>query len=172
MEGIGATQRSILVMGVSGSGKSTVGEAIAKILNLEFIDGDDLHTEESIRKMSSGFALTDEDRLEWLLRINSRLRDARKDSSGIVIAASLLKPQYRKLAVEKVSPRPLTVLLSIPLEESVKRLSTRKNHFMPPELAASQFEILDDSSEVDLIVDGTTEVRSVLDQIVLKLKAN
>ncbi|MDA8276658.1 MAG: gluconokinase [Actinomycetota bacterium] len=159
------TLRSIIVMGVSGSGKSTVGTAIAKRLGYDFIDGDDLHTPTSIKKMSEGIALTDDDRAEWLRRINIQLLDASRRSSALVIAASLLKSQYRKVAVDGVDPRPLTVLLSIPLDESIQRLSTRQNHFMPPALAASQFEILDDSAEVDMTIDGTIPIDAIIDAI-------
>ncbi len=158
--------RSIVVMGVSGSGKSTVGRVLGERLNCEFIDGDDLHTPESIKKMSEGTPLTDGDRSEWLLRINSRLSDASKKSTGIVIAASLLKAQYRTKVTAGIQPRPFTVLLSIPLAESIQRLAKRKDHFMPQTLAASQFDILDDTSEVDLLVDGTAPLQDIVEMII------
>lgn len=157
-------------MGVSGSGKSTVGRALAERLNYEFIDGDDLHTPESIKKMSEGTALTDDDRCEWLFRINSRLSNASKKFHAVVIAASLLKAQYRTKAIVGIQPRPFTVLLSISLTESIARLSIRKDHFMPPTLAASQFDILDETAEVDFVVDGTAPVAALVEEIIDQIK--
>ena len=159
-------------MGVSGSGKSTVGNAIAQRLDIGFIDGDDLHTPESIEKMSTGIALTDQDRKEWIQRINLRLIEACETSKPVAIAASLLKAEYRIAAIKDVEPRPLKVLLTIPLDESINRLMARKGHFMPPELAASQFEILDDTAEVDLVVDGTIELNEITGRIAESLSAN
>ena len=153
-------------MGVSGSGKSTIGSALANELRYPFVDGDDLHSKESVEKMAKAIALNDEDRQGWLERINARLAKANSDSAGVVIAASLLKAQYRKTAVANISPRPLLVLLSIPLQGSIDRIASRKDHFMPPELARSQFEILDETTEIDLVVDGTQRIEKIVREII------
>ena len=82
-------------MGVSGSGKSTIGVAIAAALALRFIDGDSLHSRESVRRMQSGVALTDDDRWPWLDRVGAELADATRSPAGVVVACSALKPAYR-----------------------------------------------------------------------------
>src|SRR5207249_5745573 len=86
-----------VIMGVSGSGKTTIGARFARALDLEFVEGDDLHPAENVRRMAAGIPLTDDDRRPWLLAIAGQLRDARGAGVGLVVACSALKRSYRDL---------------------------------------------------------------------------
>lgn len=125
-------------MGVSGSGKSTIGQLLAGRLSIQFYDGDDFHPEANIIKMQSGQALTDDDRMPWLQAINSHCRQEQL-IDGCVIACSALKAVYRDILMDG-----LIDLRWISLEGDVKiiydRILSRKGHFMPPELLQSQLD--------------------------------
>jgi carbohydrate kinase (thermoresistant glucokinase family) len=127
-------------MGVSGSGKSTVGELIAKRLGATFIDGDLLHPKANVAKMESGTPLNDEDRKPWLETIARKFADAGDDS--LVIACSALKRAYRDI-IRAAAPRARFVLLHGAAELLADRLEHRGGHFMPSSLLASQLATLE-----------------------------
>jgi carbohydrate kinase (thermoresistant glucokinase family) len=130
----------IVMMGVSGSGKSTVGACLAERLGAPFIDGDDLHPPENIAKMSAGQPLDDADRAPWLARIAGQLAAWRDAGSGGVIACSALKRAYRdQLAAEGAR----FVYLAESPASAAARLAERTGHFMPESLVASQFQALE-----------------------------
>ncbi len=135
----------IYVMGVSGSGKSTIGKELAKALTYPFFDGDDYHPAASIKKMSNGEPLTDMDRKSWLHRLNA-IGLEHKDN-GAVIVCSALKEKYRNQLKNNLEPDCIFLYLKGSLEEISNRLSQRKGHFMPKELLASQFETLEEPTE-------------------------
>ena len=136
------TQYPLCVMGVQGSGKSTIGRSLAAALGLRFFDGDDLHSVEAKAKMASGHPLTDEDRLPWLTRIAEVIADAASHGEPIVVACSALKRSYRDLMRETVP-----TLYFAQLEGSqaliAERLSHRNHEYMPPTLLDSQFAALE-----------------------------
>jgi gluconokinase len=132
----------IVVMGVSGCGKSTVGSLLAKRLGMRFIEGDQFHPSENLRKMSAGIPLTDEDRHGWLLELQSQLRAARKAEEGVVLTCSALKRSYRELLREADSEL-LFIHLVGTREVIGARMHKRTGHFMPPMLLESQLRDLE-----------------------------
>ncbi|WP_422079786.1 gluconokinase [Ulvibacterium sp.] len=131
----------LLVMGVSGSGKSTVGKLLATELNVPFFDGDDYHPEENVAKMAAGNPLNDTDRIGWLKRINTLIKENLK--SGAVIACSALKESYRSVIANGVLQKIRFVYLKGSFEEVQDRMQKRKGHFMPTALLKSQFDTLE-----------------------------
>lgn len=153
-----ATMR-IVVMGVSGCGKSTVGRLLAERLEAKFVDGDDLHPEENKAKMAAGIALNDEDRLDWLDAVASTLVSKTK----MVVACSALKKKYRD-QIRAVCPDAVFVHLSGSPEVLKQRLESRSNHFMPVSLLESQLQTLEPLSEVE--VGATISIDLSIDEIV------
>lgn len=146
--------RPIVVMGVSGSGKSTVGAALAQRLGVPFADADDLHPPASIDKMTTGVALDDDDRNPWLEAIGRWL--AQRCDTGGVMSCSALKRKYRD-QLRSHCPQTEFVHLSGAPEVIAARQASRPGHFMPPSLMASQFATLEplqaDEPGVTLDVD-------------------
>lgn len=127
-------------MGVSGCGKSSVGTALAAACSLEFVDGDDLHPAQNIRKMHDGIALDDTDRMPWLTRVGQCFA---KRTGPMVVGCSALKKTYRDCIRREVS-EPLHFLhLKASRKVLSQRVSQRQNHFMPTSLLDSQFEALE-----------------------------
>ncbi|MGR3809708.1 NADP-dependent phosphogluconate dehydrogenase [Jiulongibacter sp. NS-SX5] len=129
----------IFVMGVCGSGKSTIGDALAQKLNIPFFDGDDFHPQENIDKMSKGEPLNDNDRAGWLAALNAKA----KEEKNAIFACSALKETYRTILFEGLTNGHL-VYLKGSYELIDKRMKARKNHFMPPGLLDSQFATLEE----------------------------
>jgi len=151
------------VMGVSGCGKSTIGKLIAKELAIPFFDGDDFHTEENIKKMSSGFALNDEDRKDWLTSLNELAKEE-LNQKGCVIACSALKESYRVILKKSIESDVEFVYLKGTFNQILDRVSTRSNHFMPSELLKSQFDILEEphySIEVSILKSPTEIIKEL-----------
>jgi len=132
----------IVIMGVSGSGKTTIGKLLAERLSLPFIEGDDFHSKDNILKMSRGIPLTDEDRYPWLRSLSEQLLSHQKEK-GVVLACSALKESYRKILQEGLSEKIIWVYLQG--DESIlrERIKNRKEHFMPLELLRSQLTTLE-----------------------------
>lgn len=133
---------TVVVMGVSGSGKSTVGAGIADALGLDFVDGDSLHAPASVARMAAGHALRDQDRWPWLDRIGARLADADTAPLGLVIACSALKRSYRD-RIRAAAPDVRFVFLDGSPELIAARMAGRFGHYMPPALLASQLQTLE-----------------------------
>ena len=128
----------VVVMGVSGSGKSTVGASAASLLGVGFVDGDDLHPMTNVDKMAAGIPLTDDDRWPWLATVGQTLAT----SDGVVVACSALKRSYRD-AIRERAPLAFFALLTGSPETIGARLSQREEHFMPASLLQSQFATLE-----------------------------
>jgi carbohydrate kinase (thermoresistant glucokinase family) len=152
----------LVVMGVSGCGKSTIGKLIASKYGIEFIDGDDLHPQGNIEKMSQGIPLNDEDRWPWL---ESIARELNTIGSG-VIACSALKRSYR-LAILKVAPETLFIHLHGSREVLESRLAARRAHFMPAKLLESQLLTLEEltSDEPGYVVDINKSEIEIVNEI-------
>jgi gluconokinase len=154
-------------MGVSGSGKSTIGQMLAESLGWEFHDGDDLHPEANKRKMHSGLALTDEDRAPWLLTIRNLISSIVGAGRNAVIACSALKQSYRDQIV--VDPAAVKIVfLKGSAELIASRIQSRIGHFMSPTLLQSQFDTLEeprDAIVVDIDASPAEIVRAIRAQI-------
>jgi gluconokinase len=134
---------AIVVMGVSGSGKTSVGEGLAAQLGMPLLEGDQFHPSANIEKMSSGTPLTDDDRWPWLDAIAVAMRDAH---DGVIVTCSSLRRVYRDRLREHAGRPVLFVFLDGAKETIAARLADRKGHFMPPSLLQSQFATLEPPS--------------------------
>jgi gluconokinase len=141
---------AVVVMGVSGAGKTTVGRALAEVLGADFIDGDNLHSAAARAKMTAGHPLDDEDRWPWLDRIGAALRQD-PGGRGAVVASSALRRAYRDRIRAAVGPRLRFVYLKASPELMRVRVAARKDHYMPASLVDSQFAALEPP-------DGETDV--------------
>lgn len=153
--------QAIVVMGVSGSGKSTVAEELAEKLGIAFIEGDKLHPKSNVDKMSEGIPLTDEDRWPWLDLIGAELRKG-IENNGVVVSCSALKKIYRD-RLRKATGGPLAFVYldgSLELLE-VRRMGERKGHFMPLSLLQTQLATLEvptgEPGVVTVSIDTTPE---------------
>jgi gluconokinase len=156
----------VIVMGVSGAGKTVVGRALAAALGWRFIDADDYHSAANIQKMHHGIALTDADRAPWLATLRELLRVAAARGERVVLACSALKQSYRaELHPDNVpASAEQLVYLDVPVNVLQERLSHRLGHFAPPELLASQLATLEKPADA-LWVDGTKPVAEIVDAI-------
>ena len=133
----------ILVMGVSGSGKSTTGESLAAELGWPFRDADSFHPPENVAKMSAGVPLTDEDRWPWLAAIAAWIDERRTKNEHGIVSCSALKRKYRKVLLDG-RPDVRLVYLKGEMPLIANRMARRTDHFMPPSLLKSQFETLEE----------------------------
>lgn len=151
----------IVVMGVSGCGKTTIGDLVARELGVPFLDGDSLHPVENVAKMAAGTPLTDEDRWPWLATVGAELAAA--GNGGLVLACSALRRSYRDAIREQA---PDTVFLHLHGSKLVLRARTegRTGHFMPPALLDSQLATLEplEANETGIIVDIAAPVNQVV----------
>lgn len=136
------TRPAVVVMGVSGSGKSACGSELARRAGIDFVDGDMLHPATNVAKMSAGQPLTDDDRWPWLDRVGAVLADGAAHPNGIAVACSALRRRYRD-RIRAMGAAPVFVFLDIPPQVARERLGHRPGHFMPVSLVDSQFETLE-----------------------------
>ena len=134
-----------MVMGVSGTGKSSIGAPFAKALGIDFVEGDEYHPAENVRRMASGIPLTDEHRAGWLKLLAARIREAKDAGTGLVVACSALKRAYRDVLRAGASPAPLQFIYLRGSQAMIaERMARRRGHFMPPALLDSQFDTLEE----------------------------
>ncbi|MCL4107845.1 UNVERIFIED_CONTAM: hypothetical protein GTU68_027230 [Idotea baltica] len=155
----------IIVMGVSGCGKSTIGKAIAESLGVQFYDGDDFHPKENITKMESGKPLNDLDRIPWLESINLFSNEKIKETS-IVIACSALKEKYREILARNINIK--FVYLKGSPQLILERMKNRAGHFMPPDLLDSQFKDLEEPLNA-ITVEINKSVEEIINQILIQI---
>ena len=161
MSGQNKRPHAIIVMGVSGSGKSSVGEAMAQALAVEFTEGDALHPASNVEKMSKGIPLTDEDRMPWLDIIGKTMKAALDCGEGIVLSCSALKKSYRDRLRAAVDGNLFFVYLHGSKELLTERMGARKGHFMPLSLLENQLATLEvpsgEPGVVTVDIDGTID---------------
>jgi gluconokinase len=133
----------IVVMGVAGSGKTTIASGLAEQLGVPFVEGDSLHPAANVKKMAGGIPLTDADRWPWLEAIGERMEVERATGHGVVVSCSALKRAYRDALRKQVHGSVQFVLLDGSRELISERMKKRKGHFMPPALLDSQFATLE-----------------------------
>lgn len=155
----------IVVMGVSGAGKTFVGEALATSLGWPFHEGDELHSAANIEKMAHGVGLTDTDRAPWLDAIHSLMRQIVSSREHGVIACSALKSAYRDRLVAGLPTGSVRfVFLDVPRPVLEERIRARKGHFVPPALLPSQLATLEVPQRA-LRVDGTLPVAEIVRRV-------
>jgi gluconokinase len=156
----------IVVMGVSGCGKSSVGEAIATHFGLAFIEGDSLHPDANVEKMAAGIPLEDSDRWPWLDRIGTELEAAKQTGRGIVISCSALKKIYRERLRAAAGGRLWFVFLKGDKALLLERMSKRQGHFMPVALLESQLKTLENPSAEAHVI--TIDIRGPRNDVIAR----
>ena len=158
-----------VVMGVAGSGKSTIGPALARALGVEFVEGDDYHPPENVRRMAAGIPLTDEDRAGWLRALAARLHQAKQAGTGLVMTCSALKRSYRDV-LRASAPEVRFVFLRGPRPLIAERIAARHGHFMPPSLVDSQFATLEEpAADEDVwVIDAAAPPRDIVAALVAR----
>jgi len=149
----------ILLMGVTGSGKTTVGLALAKSLAWKFADADDFHSPANVAKMRAGIPLDDADRMPWLAALRSQIDAWRQSGINVVLACSALKQAYRDQLMS--GPDVKLVYLHGTQELIAQRLSQRRGHYMNPDLLLSQFATLEEPGDA-LVVDVDNSVDEIV----------
>ena len=156
----------IIVMGVAGSGKTTIGNLLADALECEYLEGDSLHPAANVDAMRDGLPLTDADRAPWLAAIHDRLVEAHEQNRSLVVGCSALKASYRRTLAAGV---PITwVYLTGTVALIRQRLRGRAGHFFDDALVDSQFDILEEPDHA-IVVDVSPGPRAIVDQILAKL---
>ena len=157
----------VVVMGVAGSGKTTVGQRLAQMMECAFLDADSLHSDANVEKMSRGIPLTDDDRAGWLTAIHARMADAFSRHETLVVACSALKESYRAILR---SGLPVTwIYLKTSAELVRSRLRQRTGHFMKAEMLASQFQTLQEPLDA-IAVDASQSPDAIVQQILAELR--
>lgn len=163
--------KKYVLMGVSGSGKSSVGAALSAETGALYIDGDDLHPQANIDKMSAGIPLTDEDRWPWLSAVGEKLGE---HEGVLFIGCSALKRSYRDLIRKKAAAPVMFIHLAGTREVIAERMQHRPGHFMPTSLLDNQFATLElpDSDELSIQTDIGKPLEDVVKDILTKIGRN
>jgi gluconokinase len=153
----------VILMGVSGCGKTTVGKLLARSLNWDFRDADNFHPSINIEKMSRGIPLEDVDRIPWLLKLQSTIADWLQAKKNVVLACSALKATYRDLLISDRTQVKLAYLKG-DFELISQRLQQRQNHYMKTDLLSSQFDTLEEPQDA-IIIDVSESPEVIVEQI-------
>lgn len=156
----------IVVMGVAGVGKTTIGSKLAQRLSYTFVDADQYHSPENVKKMAAGIALNDKDRQPWLAKLNEVLRDFWREKKDVVLASSALKQEYRDRIGDGLNVTWL--YLTAPPEVIRERLADRHGHFATTRLLASQLETLEEPRDA-IVVDASGEPDTVVAEALTKI---
>jgi gluconokinase len=160
----------VVVMGVSGCGKSTVGQGLARVLGVPYVEGDELHPPRNVERMRAGIPLTDDDRLGWLQAIAVELARPAAASRGLVVSCSALKRSYRDL-LRAAAPDLRLVHLHGDAAVLAQRMAQRQGHYMPASLLQSQLQTLElpGSDEraisLDIVLPASTQIEDAARQL-------
>jgi gluconokinase len=157
----------ILVMGVSGSGKSTVGKCLAEATGFRFVEADEYHSPANVEKMRSGKALTDDDRHAWLEALAEAVAEVQRSGQSAVLAWSALKRHYRDIVLAGCT-KSRTIWLQGDFDLIADRLRKRTNHFMPASLLPSQFAALE-APDNAIVIDIALPLSELVAQICRQL---
>ncbi len=166
----------LVVMGVCGSGKSTVGQRLAQRIGVDFVEGDDLHPPGNVAQMAAGVPLSDADRYEWLLALAGALHQAARSGGGLVLSCSALKRSYRDVLRSASDAGDAAVAVRFVFlhgdrELFSARMALRTDHYMPASLLESQFAILEPpgADELALTLDAAQPVQDITDAVLARL---
>ncbi|MGL5063945.1 MAG: gluconokinase [Microcoleus sp.] len=157
----------VIVMGVSGAGKTTVGKLLAQSLDWDFKDADDFHPIANIEKMSQGIPLDDADRMPWLYKMQQAIADWLQAKKNVILACSALKASYRNLLFGD-RPEIKLIYLKGNYELISRRLQQRQNHYMKADLLSSQFANLEEPQNV-IVLDAAQPPEDLVQQIIKHL---
>lgn len=161
-------QKIYMIMGVSGSGKTTIGKLLAKELSIPFLDGDDFHSASNKSKMQAGIPLTDSDREQWLQIIHEKAVESIHSHQSLIIACSALKKTYRDLLEAGIQKNIVWLYLDGDPALIEERMKSRKDHFMPTSLLSSQFAILekpDKAITINISFDTNIIIQKIMEAI-------
>jgi carbohydrate kinase (thermoresistant glucokinase family) len=154
----------IFIMGVSGSGKTTIGKLLSEKIGIPFFDADDFHSQVNKQKMRTGQPLTDEDRKDWLERMNE-IAKVELTKNGAIIACSALKEKYRQVLSQGIVAPIFWIFLRGDYDLIARRMKARPDHYMPVSLLTSQFEILEVPENV-MAIDSSERPENIVEKIV------
>ena len=155
---------AIILMGVSGCGKTSVGKQLSMRLDWPFYDGDDFHPPENILKMAQGVPLNDQDRKPWLLNLNKIIHQHLENGQSILLACSALKYDYRNQLVNR-NPSTIFVYLKGSFDLIFARMQARPGHYMKENMLRSQFEALEEPVDA-LIIDTNKNLENITEEII------
>jgi gluconokinase len=164
----------VIVMGVSGSGKTVVAKKLAEGLGIEFIEGDDYHPAANVEKMAAGIPLTDEDRWPWLRALADLIADRHQHGAGTVLACSALRRAYRDVLRDTVPPEESFVIHLDADQETLRaRVERRRGHYMPTSLLDSQLATLEpiETDEPGIVVDAEQREPEVVAEALAAVRA-
>ena len=159
----------VVVMGVAGSGKTTVGTMLADAMHCVFLEGDSLHPAANVEKMRHGIPLTDTDRAPWLAAIHARMLDSFRRGESLVVGCSALKQSYRTVLADDIPTTWIYLKGSVALIRS--RLQHRTGHYMKANMLASQFEALEEPADA-LVLDVSQSPAAIVEQILAALRGS
>lgn len=165
---IGGRKLIVIVAGVSGVGKSTIGSLLAKKMGILFIEGDEFHSQENIDKMQSNIPLTDEDRLPWICRLRDVIYGVGLSGESAVLSCSALKEKYRKILVKRCGDYKMIWLYG---DQSTieKRVKKRDNHFMKVDMIKSQFNDIETPNNA-ICINISQSKGSIMQEILSKIE--
>jgi gluconokinase len=155
--------QAIILMGVSGCGKTAVGERLSQVLGWAFFDGDDFHPTDNIAKMSRGLPLNDDDRVPWLANLHDLIADHLETGRSMILACSALKEKYRD-QLKEGNPGTLVVYLKGDFDLIFNRMSYRRDHYMKAEMLRSQFDALEEPADA-ITVDIDKPLEEIVEEI-------
>jgi len=159
---------ALVLMGVSGSGKTVIGERLSQILGSPFFDGDDYHPEGNIAKMAAGIPLNDQDRIPWLRILHNIISDHLQDGCSLILACSALKQSYRDLLADG-NEGTIFVHLKGDFDLIFQRMRVREEHYMKASMLRSQFEALEEPPDA-IVIDVNQDVEAIAAEILERLE--